>query len=1309
MSTQSFGKYLVTKSLGRGGMAEVFLARDPVLERNVAIKVIHPHLATDPDFGERFRREAKLVASLRHAHIVQLYDFDIQNNQPFMVMEYLDGASLKTRLAARALPLAEIARILNALASALEYAHARGAIHRDVKPANILFTENNEPVLADFGIAKIIGEAAQLSVSGAVVGSPAYMSPEQAASKSVDARSDIYALGVVAYEMATGRVPFQGDSPTAVLMQHLNTAPPPPRQLNANIPEAVQAVILRALAKDPADRFASAGEFARAFNAALRGELPATRAQLSGDQTMRDDAPPESSAARPLTTTNARWLSRAGKVAQVFAPLIGRQAPDVHAPRDRRSYIATILGVIGILIAALQFIVSFFDLITRPIVPLINAMPYLIVALFIASSALSIYLLARSRNRTIRLRAATVLALIVIGGGAWSAWTLYNRLTPPTTFVIAIGDFAKSEGTSSIDFGQRIYRRMSDELKNGNGGIEVQRASETYSNAAEARTRGSEHKASLVIWGQYDNAGVTTDVELLQIPAPARESFDASVLYQSTSTSGLTVPRVPTQRDVARFVRVPETLVHLDLYSKNVQQQIDLIALSSLALAFQVNGDADRALALFDKTLQTNSDGVAGLETIRFYRATVLLEQNRVSDAASELEQALKTKPDFFEAQFNLAIAYSDSCGAARLDAAIEKANAAARLRATNPAPQQLLADLYRQVGKNDLALRALDTALKLAPNDARTYELLATLQTGDAAKTARQKAIALREQAKAQTDSLNARLALADAYLNAGEFAKALAEFQAAEKIAPADPRVLRGLANAYYYNQDLPSAERVYQQLLAAAPQDANAHLLLGLLYHEQGKAPAAIEELQQAAKLSDCSAAPHLILASLYFAQNDFAKAIAEYQAALKINPQDADALYLLGALQYQEQQPADAEKNLQAALALRSNFPSALFALSAIHYEQQQYQRAATEREQLTKLAPNEPYYYAALAFAYEKLGRLDDALAAYQKSLALKDDADNHVYIGLIYNRQNKFDAALAEFQKALALKPNDAFTNSGIAATRFQIASAQMKACNLSAATESAKVAVSLNPSAVLYRDLLAQLYEAQNRGDDAAKLYTEMRGAAASDFLAHLVAGEYFLRATKLDDATRELQIVLATPNLAPLWVSIARMDLGETFYQQDKLAEAEREFQAALTALAANVGAQARLGDLAARRGDPANALVEYDRALAVLPSYTQLFGADTAAFVEITLHARRGLGLTRQNKNADANAAFDRATSLAQKIVNQNPQWAIARFNLGFAFLARGDQAKADTELAAAALCNQSLGVGRARLEAEIGKLK
>ncbi len=276
MASQSFGKYVASEVLGSGGMAEVYAGMHPDLGRKVAIKVILPQFATESTFEERFRREARVVASLRHPHIVQIYDFDIVDGRHFMVMEYLEGGTLKEHLRGfrerkAPMPLPEIATFTDAMASALDYAHARGAVHRDIKPPNILFTVAREPVLTDFGIAKLLEDAARLTVTGGVVGSPVYMPPEQATGGAIDARSDQYSLGVVLYEMVTGRVPFQGASAVAVMTQHLNSAPPAPRTLNATLPAAVEAVLLKVLAKNPDDRFGSVGEMAKAFRDAVAG------------------------------------------------------------------------------------------------------------------------------------------------------------------------------------------------------------------------------------------------------------------------------------------------------------------------------------------------------------------------------------------------------------------------------------------------------------------------------------------------------------------------------------------------------------------------------------------------------------------------------------------------------------------------------------------------------------------------------------------------------------------------------------------------------------------------------------------------------------------------------------------------------------------------------------------------------------------------------------------------------------------------------------------------------------------------------
>ena len=273
LNDSTIGKYHIMDLLGRGGMAEVYRAYQSGLDRFVAVKVLHGHLADDKDFVGRFEREAAAVARLRHPNIVQVYDFDVEGDRYYMVMEFIEGPTLRTELKERSVggqtfTFAEATRILDALSSAIDYAHARGMVHRDLKPANIMFTNEGQVVLTDFGIARIVSDT-HLTVTGAIVGTPTYMSPEQGQGERGDERSDIYSLGVVLYEMVTGRVPFDADTPFAVIMRHINDPLPSPREVNPEIPVAAEQVILKTLSKNPDDRYQTAGEMARALREAV--------------------------------------------------------------------------------------------------------------------------------------------------------------------------------------------------------------------------------------------------------------------------------------------------------------------------------------------------------------------------------------------------------------------------------------------------------------------------------------------------------------------------------------------------------------------------------------------------------------------------------------------------------------------------------------------------------------------------------------------------------------------------------------------------------------------------------------------------------------------------------------------------------------------------------------------------------------------------------------------------------------------------------------------------------------------------------
>jgi serine/threonine-protein kinase len=270
---KTVGKYRIVAKLGRGGMAEVYKAYQPGLDRYVSIKVLHGHLVDDKDFIGRFEREALAVGKLRHSNIVQALDFDREGDMYFMAMEFIDGPTLKDEIKARRtegkpFTLKEITRIFIALCSAIDYAHARGMVHRDLKPANVMINQEGQVVLTDFGIARIMG-ATQYTQTGAMSGTPAYMSPEQGQGERGNERSDIYSLGVMLYELVTGVVPYDGDTPFAVIMKHISEPLPLPTKLSPDVPEGVERVILKAMSKNPEDRYQTAGELARALRDAI--------------------------------------------------------------------------------------------------------------------------------------------------------------------------------------------------------------------------------------------------------------------------------------------------------------------------------------------------------------------------------------------------------------------------------------------------------------------------------------------------------------------------------------------------------------------------------------------------------------------------------------------------------------------------------------------------------------------------------------------------------------------------------------------------------------------------------------------------------------------------------------------------------------------------------------------------------------------------------------------------------------------------------------------------------------------------------
>ncbi len=354
MALDKIGKYQIRRELGRGGMAAVYEAYDPTFERIVALKVLPDELLHDTTFRARFEREAKTIAGLEHPAIVPVYDFGEADGKVFLAMRYMGGGSLADKLRVGRLSPADIAKVYDRLAPALDRAHGKGVTHRDLKPGNILFDDNHEPYVSDFGIAKLSLSTNTELTQGGAIGTPSYMSPEQARGERLDGRSDVYAMGVMLFELLSGGLPFVSETPTGMMMKHILDPIPRLAALAPGLPGAWQVVVDRAMAKNPNDRYANMASLSNDINSIVEGRsINATPPMVSPLPMAGPGAPMTQvlGTAQPMSPGGGPTVVRPGTPPRPISPQNSGQAPPVAPPRPEKRRASPLL-IVGVLIGA---------------------------------------------------------------------------------------------------------------------------------------------------------------------------------------------------------------------------------------------------------------------------------------------------------------------------------------------------------------------------------------------------------------------------------------------------------------------------------------------------------------------------------------------------------------------------------------------------------------------------------------------------------------------------------------------------------------------------------------------------------------------------------------------------------------------------------------------------------------------------------------------------------------------------------------------------------------------------------------------
>lgn len=645
-------RYEVLGLIGEGGMATVYRARDTRLKRDVAVKVMLPALIRDLTVRKRFEHEAQTIANLRHPNILTVYDYgQTDDGRLYLVVDYVEGGTLQDRLEGP-LPPEKVVEIVAQVADALDYAHRQGLIHRDVKPNNILIDREGRPLLADFGLAKPIQTDKNLTADGVMMGTPNYMAPEQALGLSIDGRADVYALGVMLFELLTGQHPYTGQTSIGVILKHVSEPMPSLTALNPDIPPALEQIVERATLKSPEGRYQRAADMACALRAALSP----------------DAAAPASSGPPPPPATLVSSVQVLESASSAAAPVL--------RPWHRQ---AKVWGVLSALLAL-----------------------------------------------------AAVVSLIlsgVLSGGKGS--TDKVPTAKPDEIMILIAKFKARAGSESYDVSQRIYDKLSDNLRQlEETSVSVHQVSQVVESSEQAVALGERYGATTVIWGYYDDIGISPNVEAVGV---AQDSLLSVGLERLNLEAGDAVNfKLYVAKDLPEelsfltaislfqaFIlqnRLPEALTYLEMAEDNLPTDPqfrsggEMVYFAQALIAF-FRGDLEETRQEINRAIKIDPDRAL----LYTFRGVVYLQTRQADEALIDFEQAIALEPDDLLAYVMKGLALWQL---GEVEEALETYDQMIALDPTDLTAYYGKATIGVEIGDLELTLAALDQAEVLKPND---------------------------------------------------------------------------------------------------------------------------------------------------------------------------------------------------------------------------------------------------------------------------------------------------------------------------------------------------------------------------------------------------------------------------------------------------------------------------------------------------------------------------------------------------------------------------------------------------------------